>query len=136
MVSPDRPIRSQVWILRGLGNSPAVMTLVAGRLTLTSEQGAVFDTPLADVKEIKFPWYYFGGGVKLSVDSTRYRISFVRPNGAQDVPGRLLADARAGATSALAAAGEVYAKYRDISEGRSAGKAWKEALSSSPNRAG
>ena len=130
MPSSKQPIRSQVWILRGLGNSPAVMTLTGGRLTLTTEKGAVFDTPLAEVREIKFPWYYFGGGVKLTVGSARYRISFVRPNGAQDVPGRLLADARAGATSAVAAAGEVYGKYRDISAGRSAGKAWKEALSS------
>jgi hypothetical protein len=129
MPSSEQAIRSRVWILRGLGNSPAVLTLAAGRLALTGEQGAVFDAPLAEVREIKFPWYYFGGGVKLTVGATRYRISFVRPNGAQDVPGRLLADARAGAPSALAAAGEVYGKYQDILAGRSAGKTWKQALS-------
>jgi hypothetical protein len=107
------------------------MTLEAGRLALTSERGTVFDAPLAEVREIEFPWYYFGGGVKLSVGATRYRISFVRPNGAQDVPDRLLANAGAGAPSALAAAGEVYRKYRDISAGRSSGKTWREAFSSS-----
>src|SRR5205807_2278250 len=93
MPSSEQPIRSRVWILRGLGNSPAVMTLAKGHLALTSEEGAVFDAPLAEVREIKFPWYYFGGGVKLTVGTKRYRISFVRPNGAQDVPGRLLAGA-------------------------------------------
>jgi hypothetical protein len=132
MPSSEQPIRSRVWILRGLGNSPAVMTLAKGRLALTSEEGGVFDAPVGEVREIKFPWYYFGGGVKLTVGAARYRISFVRPNGAQDVPGRMLAGAGAGPASALAAAGEVYGKYRDISAGRSAGKTWKQALSPSP----
>ena len=42
---------SPVWILRGLGNSPAAMTLAAGRLTLTDENGAVLDAPLAELHD-------------------------------------------------------------------------------------
>jgi hypothetical protein len=109
-------------------NTPAVMTLAAGRLALATDAGVLCDAALPEVKDIKFPWYYFGGGVKLTIAKTRYRISFVRPNGAEDVSDRLLAGANLGAASLVAAADELQRKYRDISSGREAGRVWRAAL--------
>lgn len=43
------------------------------------ENTVVFDVPLADVQDVTFPWYYFSGGVKLTVGGVRYRFGFDRP---------------------------------------------------------
>ena len=59
------------------------------------------------------------------VDGRPYRLSFVKPNGAADVSGRLLA--RAG--NPLAAALTVGRKVRDINQGVRAGRTWKALLS-------
>jgi hypothetical protein len=118
-------LRTPIWQLVGLfGNRPGLLELAGGRLAFTTDEGQVFDAPLSEVTAIKFPWYYFGGGMKLRVGAARYRFSFVRPNGAEDIPGRLLA--REGdAVAALLTAGR---KIADIGTGRQAGKAWKSVL--------
>ncbi len=122
-------LRTPAWLLKGLTRSePGVLELDNGRLAFTTEQGRVFQAPLEDVRDITFPWYYFGGGAKLTVNNTRYRVSFVRPNDASDVPSRLLAGAGgAGAALGLLTVGR---KVLDIGQGRAAGKAWKAALAS------
>lgn len=118
-------LRTPAWLLVGLtGHRPGVLELAAGRLAFTGEEGRVFEAPLAAVEDVVFPWFYFGGGVKLTVAGTRHRVSFVRPNGAEAVPPRLLEGAEGGALALLTA----HEKLRDIGEGRAAGKAWKAAL--------
>ncbi len=115
------------WLLKGItGSVPGVLELHAGRLAFTSEEGRVFECPLEVLRDAKFPWYYFGGGVKLTVNNERYRLSFVRPNDASDVPGRLLA--RAGGPASALGLLTVGRKIMDIGEGRTAGKAWKAVL--------
>ncbi len=123
------------WLLKGLtGSVPGVLELESGRLAFTTEEGRVFEAPLAEIRDVVFPWYYFGGGAKLTVNGERYRLSFVRPNDASDVPGRLLAGAgSAGAALGLLTVGR---KIRDIGSGRAAGKAWKELLTAGPVGAG
>ena len=49
------------------GNVPGVLELADGRLSFTTEEGRVFETPVSGVSEVKFPWYYFGMGVKFKV---------------------------------------------------------------------
>jgi hypothetical protein len=119
-------LRTPAWQLIGLTRSePGVLELINGSLAFTTEEGRLFHASLADVTNVHFPWYYFGGGVKLTVGSRRYRLSFVRPNDETDIPGRLMARSQDGGAAALLTAGR---KVRDIGEGRRAGRAWRAAL--------
>ncbi len=71
---------------------------------------------------MRFPWYYFGGGVKFAIGTERYRISFVRPNDREDISLRLAARSRNGGPEALAV---TVRKIEDICKGRRTGRAWK-----------
>ncbi len=122
----DDALCTPAWLLVGItGSVPGVLELADGHLAFTTEEERVFDVPLSKVSAVKFPWYYFGGGVKFSIGADRYRLSFVRPNDASDIPGRLLARTEFGGPAALLTAGR---KVLDIGEGRRAGKAWKSVL--------
>jgi hypothetical protein len=66
---------------------------------------ALFDVPLDAVGDVVFPWYYFGGGMKLTAGGAPYRFSFLKPQNTQDDPGIF-----------------------DIPAGRAAGRTWKGAL--------
>ena len=97
------------WLLRGIHSIPGRLTLAGGRLSFTAfgagncgrrqlrrlesatgqeglakrlsrnEEAVVFEVPLSDVQEVTFPWYYFSGGLKLTVRGVRYRFGFDRP---------------------------------------------------------
>ncbi len=118
-------LRSVAWQLVGLtGNRPGLLELSGGVLAFTGEDGRVFEANVADVTEISFPWFYFSGGMKLTVGGTRHRISFVRPNGAELLSAHVLEGVGGGSLALLT----VNQKIADIGEGRRAGKAWKAAL--------
>ncbi|MBW8483102.1 hypothetical protein [Actinomadura parmotrematis] len=70
--------------------------------------GVVFDAPVDAVGAVSFPWYYFGGGMRLRVGEAPYRFSFLQPQNTR-LPGD------------LRGAG-------DIPAGRAAGRGWKQAL--------
>jgi len=115
---------SYAWRLEGATRSiPGWMDLQSGRLRFATPEEIVFDVPLAEITRVAFPWYYFGGGVKLRAAGRAYRLSFVRPNGAE------YAVARAGAAlGSVAALSLVASKAADIGDGRSAGKTWRRLL--------
>lgn len=122
----DDALCTPAWLLVGMtGSVPGILELADGRLGFTTEEGRAFDVPLSEVNNVNFPWYYFGGGVKFNIAADKYRLSFVRPNDASDIPGRLLAHTELGAPAGLLTAGR---KVLDIGEGRRAGKAWKTVL--------
>jgi hypothetical protein len=99
------------------GSTPGLLELAGGVIALTTGTGRAFEAPVADVS-VKFPWYYFGGGCKVTVPGgATHRVSFVRPNGAEDFGGD--------SPIALLTAAD---KLSDIGAGRRAGKAWKAAL--------
>jgi hypothetical protein len=85
-------VYTEAWLLKGItGNVAGVLGLDEGRFTfVTDDEQAVFDVPLSSVADVKVPWYYFGGGMKLTVGAERYRLSFVRPTamggGVGDIP--------------------------------------------------
>lgn len=114
---------TEAWLLVGLTRSvPGILELDNGQLAFTSAEGCVFDVPLSTVRNVNFPWHYFGGGVKFSIGSDDYRLSFVQPNDAPDASAELLERTTfSRAPSAL--------KVLDIGDGRRAGKAWKSVLS-------
>ena len=115
---------SYAWRLIGTLRSQAGwLDLTAGRLRYTSEAGEVFDVRLDEVTDVLWPWYYFGGGVKLTVKGERYRFSFVLPNGAEYPTARPAAVAGDPAGLPL-----VLQKGDDIASGREAGKEWRRRL--------
>lgn len=84
-------------------SEPGVLAHSDGRLRYRTEAGVRFDVPLSSVSNVVFPWYYFGGGVKLVANGEAYRFSFVTPNDATfspqtgSVPVGIAAGRRAGA---------------------------------------
>ncbi|MBU3701392.1 MAG: hypothetical protein FGM58_05010 [Acidimicrobiia bacterium] len=114
-----------MWVLKGLGNQPAVMAVVSGHLWVITEDTTVVDTELA-AAQVKFPKTQFDGGCSIEVNGERTRVSFVRPNGAADVPASLVArmDGVVAGAGLLGAA----RKVSDIREGRKLGKEWKAVL--------
>jgi hypothetical protein len=39
----------------------------------------IFDIPISNIQKVSFPWYYFMGGMHLTVKGTKFRISFIQP---------------------------------------------------------
>ena len=136
-------LRTEAWLLTGISSIPGALRLSGGRLSFTAfgagncgrrklrkleaetgqeglakrlgddEHAVVFDVPLADVQEATFPWYYFTGGVKLTLDGARYRFGFARPANTKLPSDGLGLD--------------------DIAKARRSGKAWKAVLSERSN---
>lgn len=122
-------LRTPAWLLIGMtGSKPGVLELAGGRLGFTTEEGRVFEAPLAEVTDVAFPWFYFGGGAQLTVGGAKHRLSFVKPNGAEVVSARLVQGAIGGAVGGAFALMTAQEKVSDIGDGRKAGKAWKAVL--------
>ena len=131
-------LRTEAWLLRGISSMPGALALANDRLSFTAfgagnfggrqlrkleaeagrdglatrlgndENTVVFDVPLAEVQDVNFPWYYFSGGVKLTLCGVRYRFGFARP-----------------ANTKLPSEN---ADLSDITKARRSGKAWKAVL--------
>ncbi len=119
------------WIMAGrLRNIPGVLTAGDGRLAFVTDDGPVFTVPFTQIGEVRWPWWWFGGGVVLIVGGERYKITFIRPNGAPPVSGAL-AETGAGVLALAVGGGEVYRAARglvDMHQGRRAAAAWKQVL--------
>ena len=130
-------LTTAAWLLRGISSIPGQLKLSGGRLSfkaqgsgsawkhqlrklerharqpgladrLDGDQAAlVFDLPLAELS-VKFPWYYFSGGLIVKSAGSNYRFSFGRPS---DGPG-----------------GRALEQLQQIGTMRALGKAWKAAL--------
>ena len=101
-------LRTPAWLLVGLTRSVSGELIACrGRLRFQAANVTLFDCPLATVRHVHVPWYYFGGGVHFTIEASPYRLSFVRPN---------------------SEGGSIF----DISAGRRAGKAWKQILVQEP----
>lgn len=129
---PKDDFASVAWLLIGTFRTAAGwLDLTAGRLRYSTPDQVVFDVPLGAVTDVHWPWYYFGGGVKLTAGGERYRISFVLPNGAEYPAARAAADA--GDPAALAT---VWQKASDIGAGREVGREWRRRLEAAGVAAG
>lgn len=83
------------------------------------ETALVFDLPLSEVLAVSFPWYYFSGGIKLTVRGTRYRFSFARPANTHTPADR-------GNVGEVART--VTGTASEIARARRNGRAWRAAL--------
>lgn len=120
------PLRTPAWRLIGLTrNEAGVLALERGRLTFTPlHDGDGFSVPVEEVTGVSFPWYYVGGGVKLTAAGEAYRFSFVRPNGGAQVRSGIVTPAYASRESPSA----LEPGMGEVARGRRVGKAWKAAL--------
>lgn len=125
---PREAYASDAWLLEGLTRSiPGWLEWNDGRLRFVTPAEVVFDVPRRDVTNIRYPWHYFGGGIKLHVAGTARRLSFVKPNGAEYAAGRALGSMG----NPLALAVPVI-KIIDIRSGRSVCRRWREILGEGP----
>jgi hypothetical protein len=141
MLHKDAPRTAAWLLMGSTGSTPGVLEVVGGHLRFTTDgHGALtsgqlseleqrtgrvglatelgrgssvvlFEAPLQAVDGVKFPWYYFGGGMKLVVAGAPYRFSFLQPQNTQEWPG-----------------------VDGIPGGRAAGKLWRAALASTGSR--
>ena len=125
-----KTLSTEAWLLRGLTTSiPGRLILTGGRLRFTGRDGVLFDVPSADIRSVRFPWYYFGGGLTFQVGEVRHRISFVRPNGAEYGVARGAAEI--GSPLALLVA---TLKFTDIRAGRGVTRRWRQVLGETVSR--
>jgi len=126
---PDaRVLRTPVWLLMGLTRSvPAALQVAGDRIMLATSSCPLFDVRLQQIRDVRYPWWWFGGGVKLMVGRRPYRISFVRPNDGSDAVTRLVAS-RLAAAGGPAALQHAASKLRDVRHGRAMGRAWRALL--------
>ena len=68
------------WIIGGLHNRPGYLLTAGGRITFIDGE-PYFDVAFDELTDVTYPWYRFGGGVKLRAAGTLYKITFVRPDG-------------------------------------------------------
>lgn len=113
---------SVAWLLEGLTQSfKGRLEYSRGRLRMkTGDRGHAFDVAMQDVTEVQFPWYYFGGGLKLRVGGRQYRLSFVRPNGVESGVARAAGEAGNPLSLLLAVL-----KFSDIRAGRALTRQWR-----------
>ena len=120
---------SPAWLIGGLRNVPGYLGTGHGRLTFVSDT-PVFDVPLAEVTDVRWPWHWFGGGVKLTAAGSPYKITFVRPNGMPAPDPSVLATG-VGVFALLSGTWhDVHALQglADIGTGRAAGARWRQVL--------
>jgi hypothetical protein len=121
---PEPDFASYAWMLVGTFRTAAGwLDLTAGRLRFATPDEVVFDVAVEHITDVDWPWYYFGGGVKLTAAGVRYRLSFVLPNGGEYPAGRAAA-----ATGDPAALALVWQNASDIGAGHKVGKEWRRRL--------
>lgn len=121
-VTPD--LISKAWRMKTLNQSWDAGVLVAnqGRIMFVTRAGPLFDAPIDQVSA-RWPWWYFGAGVQLTVSGTKHRLYFTAPRGAEF-------EWRAFAELVPSLAGLVTLQsVQQVREGRASGKAWKALLS-------
>ena len=105
-------LEAPAWLMRGVITYDAklgTLRLDGGRLSFleTGAETAVFDVALADIDNVKFPFYNLGTVVRFDAGGKRYRLAF-------------LASERRFKWSG--------ARVRDVLPARRWGKQWKAAL--------
>jgi len=78
-------IRTPVWLAIGLTRSvPAALQVAGGRVALGTGALPMFDVKIGELAGLRSPWWWFGGEIRFRAENEAYRVSFVRPNDAED----------------------------------------------------
>jgi hypothetical protein len=75
-------LETPAWLMRGVTTNnakPGTLRLDGGRLSFREAEAkaAVFDFALADIVNVKFPFYNLGSVVRFDAGGTRYRLAFL-----------------------------------------------------------
>ena len=78
----EQELVSKVWQLFGLVGRviPGLLMWKNGQVTFLTEDGMQFNVPLAEVKNIKWPFLRMGLGFDAVVNGKKYKLSFTKPN--------------------------------------------------------
>ncbi len=57
----------------------AVLARTETELVLATANGEIFRVALPLVEKVEFPWWWFGGGMRVTASGTRYTLSFSPP---------------------------------------------------------
>lgn len=82
------------------------------------ENAVVFDAPLSEILDVRFPWYYFNGGANLVIGGEKFRFSFLQPQNTK------WPEDREDSLDPF----EIMDSIKEIHNGRQAGKAWRGIL--------
>jgi hypothetical protein len=131
MTTPTAALATPAWIMAGrLRNVPGLLVADRGRLEFRTDSGPAFTAPISDVGPVTWPWRWFGGGLIANVHGERFKITFIRPNGAPSANTALF-------DAALYAGGVIDSGFgplraaaglRDVHTGRAAARQWKQVL--------
>jgi hypothetical protein len=113
----EQELISKVWQLHGAlafgGVTPGLLLFKEEKISFKTDEAEEFNVPLAEMKEIKWPFYEFGLCFTTMVNGKKYRFIFSDPSGANT------ADTPAEKVHALTEGLDL------ISTGREAAKKWK-----------
>lgn len=94
----------------------------ATRETLPGLPSVLFEVPRAEVRSCRIPWYYFHGGAIIDIGGTALRFSFIRPQNTV-MPSYYSENLR------QFVGGEGQDEV-NVPEGKTAGRRWRQLLSS------
>ncbi|MGY1685448.1 MULTISPECIES: hypothetical protein [unclassified Geodermatophilus] len=125
---------SPAWLIGGLRNVPGFLATDGRGLAFVGDT-PVFDVPLDAVTDVSWPWWWFGGGLRLSAAGQRWKVTFVRPNGMPPPQPSVLASS-VGTVGVLTgtlpphvlADLDALRGLADVRDGRAAGRRWREVL--------
>lgn len=126
----ERELISKVWQIAGLVGKvvPGALILRNGYVAFITEKGIQFNVPLAEVKNIRWPFLRMGMGFDAVIHNKKYKFSFAKPNPnvaeINIVPGNPF--------PTVIFAGQYFediSSLLDIKKDKAATKAWKEILS-------
>jgi hypothetical protein len=76
-------MHTPVWELLGMtGSEPGLLKLTNGVLSFETSKGQRFACPIAQLADVKWPWYSFNCALNLTANGEKFRLSFAKPNGA------------------------------------------------------
>ncbi|MBC7872440.1 MAG: hypothetical protein H7Y01_00515 [Ferruginibacter sp.] len=78
----EQELVSKIWQIFGLVGRvvPGLLLSVNGNITYITEEGIQFNVPVAEIKDVKWPFLRMGLGFDASVNGKKYKFSFTKPN--------------------------------------------------------
>lgn len=122
-------LQAIVWQRRGMRNVPGVLLLADQTLSFTTTEGCVFQVPLQQVENLRWPWYAMNAAFKATIQGKKYYLSFAPPSGTSaDVPSSLTSEGSGGVVGGALDVLQIANASANVSRGVKAGKIWKAEL--------
>jgi len=83
----EQELVTKVWQMGGLLSTPipGLLILSDGHISFVTAEGEQFGVPVAELKDVKWPFLQFGLGFNTTVNNKQYKFTFMKPNGAADI---------------------------------------------------